>query len=432
MNSSQRHRQFEAMFGRHINESHEESVASPAVPLFSPGTTTLRPRAVSFLSPPKVTTDGLSTVMYGGGPSPATNPATTTTVATTRSRAPPAEVFHSPLSHVSSIHSESPFTLIDSTSHSRNIIDCNNSSKTNLERFKEANIIACNSPRELQQTILDLKRQGNYPFLIRTAERRLYALQVASNCPLIQEEKATEGKWKSSFRDRDPTTTTTTAHLSSLSPKSVTTSLAYSYDDDEDIENHGDNVFTPLPSSPFQKSPFPTLGTSPRVSREHELEQQVEELSQKIVELQQTLRQDKMDFDTQLRSIQHAKQVSQQHALNLQSNLDHAHQSAEELSQQLTDLQSVNHTISKQLDAERSAHVAFEKKTQQVEAELHKKVQDLLQQLNLLQESGGKVQELNQLLKNAQTGFEVVKKERNGILELLVRALGDDSKVMVR
>ena len=311
-----------------------------------------------------------------------------------RSRTRPSEVFYSPLSQVSSIHSASPVTL--------STMNIKPAGTMQMERFKEANIVKCQSPRELQQIILDLKTHGHYPFLVRTAERRLYSLQTASVCPLIEEEE----------NDADSKV--------AMTPKNTTMSLVYSFDEEQEPD--------PLSLSPPPLAvPQSARRISPAsVSREKELEQQVEQLSQKIVELNQTLRQEKRDFERQLNTIQQAKQASQQHALNLQSSLDDSYQTAEEMTKQLADLQAVKQSLSRQIQLEISARLAFEKKAQSVEASLQQKVQELLDHIAFLQDSDGKQHELNQLLKSAQANFEAVKKERNGILEILVRAAGRD------
>ena len=62
-----------------------------------------------------------------------------------------------------------------------------------------------------------------------------------------------------------------------------------------------------------------------------------------------------------------------------------------------------------------------------METNLRRKTQELLQQINNLQESGGRTEELNQLLKSARTNFEIIKRERNGIIETILRAMGKNS-----
>jgi hypothetical protein len=392
--SENRQRQFEAFFGRRLNASMDNSraTATTTSPLFSPATT-LRPRAVSFMSAAKG--DGISTVMLGQSPA----------IAMQRSRSRPSEVFYSPLSQVSSIHSASPTTLHSTSPTPANMVD--------MERFKEANIVQCQSPRELQQVILDLKAHGNFPFLVRTAERRLYSLQTTSACPLIEEE--------------EPVTEIGSAG----SPKNISTSLAYSYDDDDDDQEN-----TPPTGAFHSNAKKASNHTSPaptRLSREEELDLQVQQLSQKIVELNQTLRHDKMEFECQLRSIQQAKKASQQHAINLQLSLDKSNRTSRNIVKQLEEIRAAHQSVSRQLAAEKSTRASFEQKAQDMENTLRQKSEKLTEQISRLQEAGGRTTELNNLLKNAQANFDAAKKERNGILATLISSMGQDtSRVVVR
>ena len=311
----------------------------------------------------------------------------------------PHEVFFSPVSHVSSIRSLSPEAV---TSISRSICSSHQrGKKSGMERLSHAHISKCRSPRELQQTIADLQAQGNYPLLVRAAQKRLYQVQQSSACPLIVEED--DGMDIMEAR---------------ISPKSAATSLVYSYDEERDATDS-------LGPSPVQKVTPP-----PRVveaKREADLQQTIEQLNQKIVELNQMLRQEKLDYEYNLRQIQQAKQTSVQHAKTLQQSLTASHQTAENMALQLQELQDTNRAISQQLEAEREAHNAHQQKASQLETSLRRKMQELLHQISHLQESGGKTEELNQLLKSARHNFEIIKKERNGIIETILKAMGQNT-----
>ena len=388
--STSRQRQFETFFGRRPdNESVDESMSTA---LISPSHT-LKPRAVSFLSPPQ--TDGLSTVMFGETPSATT---THTRTLPDRSMSSPYEVFFSPASQMSSIRSNSP--AIDSATRSR--------VKPNprLERFRQVHISTCQSPRELQQTILDLQSQGNYPWLLKAAQKRLYQVQRESACPLIREEDDSAG-----IEAR-------------ISPKSTATSLVYSYDEERD-------AMCSVISSHAKKASPPTHRGD--ATRERELEQEIRELNRKIGEINHSFSQDKRDFEHRFGQIQQAKQALVQQAKTLQDSLNTSNRTAQELEQQLTEMEETKRAISMQLEAERRARETHQQKAKQAEAILRYKMQELLQQITDLRQSGGKTQQFNELLKHAQSNLETIKKERNTMIETILKAMRQDStKVSVR
>lgn len=326
----------------------------------------------------------------------------------TATTAPP-EVFFSPVSHVSSIRSMSPeAAAIATTSNlSRTATSSSiqrNMKKMGMERFSQAHISKCQSPRELEQTIADLQSQGHYPLLVRAAQKRLYQVQQSSACPLIEEEDDSIDMMEAR-----------------ISPKSAATSLVYSYDEERDAV---DSVV----SSPSKKvTHSSSIMQSRKANHETELHQTIEQLNQRIVQLNETLRQEKLDYECNLSQIQQSKQACVQHAQTLQQKLAATHQTAENMTEQLRELQETNRTIAQQLEAERAAHNAHQQKAHRIETDLCRKIQELLQQIKALQESGGKVEELNHLLKSARKNFETIQRERNEIITTLLKAMGRDA-----
>ena len=390
-------RQLESFYARRAHatpdESVDETVSTSVAPLFSPSQH-LRPRAVSFFSPPKG--DGLSTVMFReDSPSTAVSRARSM-----HSVAAPNEIFFSPASHVSSIRSTSPEVAMHNSRSSQR------SKNSGIERFSQAHISKCQSPRELQQTIAELQAQGNYPLLVRAAQKRLYQVQQSSACPLIEEED--DGL------DME----------ARISPKSVGTSLVYSYDEERDAT---DSIL----SSPLKKVSPSSSSHSRDIKRETELQQTIEQLNRKIVELNQMLKQEKLDYECSIRQIQQARLSAVQHAQTLQKSLAASNQTAENISEQLRLSEERIRSISQQLEDERSAHIAYQQKASQIETSLRRKMQELLQQVNYLQDAGGKTEELNRLLKSARTNFEIIKKERNGIIETILKAMGQDTSAVL-
>ena len=327
--------------------------------------------------------------MFRETPSVAT---TQTRNRTNRPMSSPYEVFFSPASHVSSIQSNSP--AVDSTTRNR--------AKPNprLERFRQVHISTCQSPRELQQTILDLQSQGNYPWLLKAAQKRLNQVQREATCPLIREEDdCVEIEAR-------------------ISPKSTATSLVYSYDEERD-------AMSSVISSPAKRTSRSTQRGD--ATREWALEQEIGKLNNQIKELNQTLNQERQDFECRLGQIQQAKQALVQQAKTLHDSLNISNRTTKELEQQLSEMEDRKREISMQLDAERSARETHQQKAKQVEAVLRNKLQELFSQITFLQQSGGKTQQLNELLKHAQSNLETVKKERNTMIETLLKAMKQHS-----
>ena len=162
-------------------------------------------------------------------------------------------------------------------------------------------------------------------------------------------------------------------------------------------------------------------------TREWALEQEIGKLNNQIKELNQTLNQERQDFECRLGQIQQAKQALVQQAKTLHDSLNISNRTTKELEQQLSEMEDRKREISMQLDAERSARETHQQKAKQVEAVLRNKLQELFSQITFLQQSGGKTQQLNELLKHAQSNLETVKKERNTMIETLLKAMKQHS-----
>ena len=446
-----RREQLERRFGRpsSCDDSVTES-STTAIPLFSPSQSAIKPRAVKFAStPPKG--DGVSTVMLFGNnnDSPSTTHFSKSLLYNSHknrslSSSSSFDLFLSPASHVSSIHSSvSPLAANQSRqSNARKSMrqipmtsihgctdDNDETNNIGMERFSQAHISKCQSPRELQQTIRDLQSQGNYPLLVRAAQKRLYQVQQSSVCPLISEEENDDDGDDDNnnvAEDRNVDDDNMKLMEARISPRSIAASLVYSYDEERDA------VSTVASSQPHREPTTTTTAAaaSSRVytlvrdtQREQELETEIARLKENIVELNETLRQDKEDFERRLRQLQKSRET-------LEAT---SHQNTETLHRQLKDMERTKHDMAAQLENERMTRTTYQQKASHTETVLRRKVQQLLEQIQTLQQTGGgKSEELNRLLKSAQASFETVKRERNTMLERILKAMGEDaSKVQV-
>ena len=329
-----------------------------------------------------------------------------------------------------SLGSRSPAAAINN--NNKSIVSTSTAFRTleKMEWLKLSNIQKCSSLPQLIRIMSVLQSERTpYPSLLRAAQERLITVRrpLPSNNDVEQQQRILSPDTvmadltKSSMTDasyvlgKSRTNSATQSDTSSL-----VMSLSTDAEEEEAI------LFGQLDSQQPEPISRPSAVADTSNAKERELRQQVERLTQTIIEMEQVPLLDHSSYRYQNLQEKNESQMLR----NLQQQPDDA--DITELLQSVEVLREQNRKLQEQIQRETSEREQKHRASADVEKRLSLQVQQLQAQLTQSRDKSVRAEssfqrkqfELNQLLRAAQRNLERIKADRDAMVQCLLQATG--------